>query len=457
MAYLMIRNAGVADPLGLTLLGASTTRRAGATGTIGIFGSGSKHSVALLLRNGIAPTIYCSNLRMDFNTKTQMIKGESFDQVTVKYSGKDIDGTSRSSTEDLGFTLQWGEADWNNIRMALREFIANAIDGAICAGGSYKGVEMKVVDDFPRAKAGYTTVVIPFIEPFASVFDSVDLLFLHFGPQSRYLSERCIPKQHADGKTRIYKKGVLVSELNQESVYDYNLGDELKLDESRNASDWDVRYAVAKALAKADADTLSTILKEVVSDSALLESGLDSFYLTGGDSEAFKKAWATVAGPKGVATQGNTALDTHIRHKGYNPVAMPAGWQTALASHGVASEATVLSKTEQEGKIVSEPTQAMRDMTDKVWALLEKVNMTNGKDKPKVMGFSSIMDGGSLTMGYFVMGGDTIYLHEDLGGGRLMFATTLEECVHYVTNSSDMSRDLQDALFNIITRLVMDE
>ena len=37
--YLMIRNPGVADPRGFTLLGVSTTRSAGQTGTIGQFGS----------------------------------------------------------------------------------------------------------------------------------------------------------------------------------------------------------------------------------------------------------------------------------------------------------------------------------------------------------------------------------------------------------------------------------
>ena len=128
--FLMIRNPGVADAAAFTLLGVSTTRSAGVAGTIGQFGSGSKNSLALLLRTNVNPVIICGNLKMDFFSKPKMVSGQQFDQVCVKYSGKEIDGTSKTSTDDLGFTLQWGIQDWNKTSMALREFVANAIDAA---------------------------------------------------------------------------------------------------------------------------------------------------------------------------------------------------------------------------------------------------------------------------------------------------------------------------------------
>ena len=74
----MIRNVGTADYRGFTLLGVSTTRYAGVTGTIGQFGSGSKHAIALLLRLGIKVYVVCGNLKMAFFIKTERVKGQEF-------------------------------------------------------------------------------------------------------------------------------------------------------------------------------------------------------------------------------------------------------------------------------------------------------------------------------------------------------------------------------------------
>ena len=35
---------------------------------------------------------------------------------------------NRSSTEDLGFVLDYGKQDWDEVALALREFVSNAID-----------------------------------------------------------------------------------------------------------------------------------------------------------------------------------------------------------------------------------------------------------------------------------------------------------------------------------------
>ncbi len=67
--YLMIRNPGVADHRSFTLIGASGTRFSNRPGTIGQFGSGSKLSIALLLRMGIRPVVCASNLKMEFFSK----------------------------------------------------------------------------------------------------------------------------------------------------------------------------------------------------------------------------------------------------------------------------------------------------------------------------------------------------------------------------------------------------
>lgn len=460
MQYLTIRNPGVADYRGFTLLGVSTTRNSGLAGTIGQFGSGSKLSIALLLRHNINPVIVCGNLKLEFFVKEEHVKGQVFRRVCVKYSGRDVDGTTKNSTEDLGFTLEWGVQDWKMLSMAFREFVSNAIDGSICAGGSHRGVQFEFADK-PRAKYGYTQVYIPYTDEINSIFNQLGFMFLHFGAPD-LLERRCLPKRKPEeNKIYIYKKGVLVSYLNGKSVFDYNLGDELTLDESRNAQEWDVKYSIARSLRNESPQSLAKIFKSIIEDPTVWEAKLDQSYLQNDSyakpevqekrKQAMKEAWESVTGPNSVITSSKLALASFIERKGYKPIALEGGWAKALESYDILSDSKVLSKNELDGKIVGEPTKEMLDCTQRVWALIEKFNLTNGKTIPGVKSFTSIMDGGCSTMGYYLPGGNDIYLHSSLGAGKEMFKTCLEEVVHYVTGSTDGSRDLQQFLFDLIT------
>ena len=479
MAYLMIRNPGVADHRGFTLLGVSTTRNAGQSGTIGQFGSGSKYSIALLLRlaweqhgmaltdpdNEYSPILVCGNLKLKFFVKLQYVKGQEFRQVCVKYAGKDLDGASKTGTEDLGFTLEWGVQDWKKPQMAFREFVANAIDGSIVAGGTFKAVEFAIVDD-ARAKQGHTAVFLPLTAEVESMYHARGTMFLHFSNPA-LLKSKCLPKRiennGKDDYILIYKHGVLVNSRPGKSVFDYNLGDELTLDESRNASEWDVKYAVSKALQDENADNLASILKGIVADGETWEAKLDPSYLANSSysdekvqarrKEAFKDAWVKTAGPKAVATSGSVALSSFVQEKGFTPVQVPAGYMAILESYEVPTESKVLSRNELDGKVLSEATEDMLNCTKRVWALLEAFNLCNGKEMPKTMGFTCVMDGSSQTHGYYIPGGDTVYLHTNLGVGKMMFKVCLEEVVHYTTGSDDKSRDIQDFLFNLVTEM----
>jgi len=457
--YLMIRNPGVADPCAFTLLGVSTTRSAGATGTIGQYGSGSKNGLALLLRKNHDVAICPGTLKMFFFSKPRMVSGQQFNQVCVKYGGKDFDGTLKSATEDLGFTLEWGVQDWTKIAMAFREFVANAIDGATIAGGSYKDVEFEVVDKV-RAKEGHTAVFLPLTPEIQECWTQLGTLFLHYS-QPHLLNTKILPKLGTGKNVLIYKKGVLVSRVEEESVFDYNLGDELALDESRNAQVWDVRYACSKAISTAEAGDLAKILKSQIEGRKVFESKLETSYVHNEydnkevkktRSDKFKAAFKTVAGDNAVLVSGKKAVSDFVQKKGFEPVKIEGNWFQTLQQLGIQTEDDVLDGLEKEGFTESEATPDTLKALDMVWNLLETYGKLNGREKPPVKCFNPIMSGEAQTGGMYKNG--IVYIHTDHATmGYTLLKAMLEEVAHHTTGATDMSRDLQDYLFRLIVEI----
>ena len=457
--FLMVRNPGVADPCAFTLLGVSTTRTAGVTGTIGQYGSGSKNALAKFLRDSINPVIILGNLKMEFFSKPKFIQGQRFNQVCVKYAGKDLYGANRSSTEDLGFTLEWGVADWSKLAMAFREFVANAIDGSIISGGTYKDVEIEVVDK-PRAKAGYTAVFLPLTPEVQNCWASSGTLFLHLS-HPHLLKTKLMPKVGDSKNTLIYKNGVLVCKVEEESVFDYNLGEELTLDESRNAHIWDVRYSCAKVIANADVGDLAKILMAQIEGRKVFESKLETNYIYNDiesaekkkdKAERFQKAFKTVAGDNAVICTGAKQIVDFVQRKGFQPIKIEGNWFQTLERMGVATENVVLSGFEKDGMTEAEPTADMMLALEKIWTLLIDCEMLNGREKPPIKAFSSIMSGEAQTFGMYKDG--AVYIHADLSVmSPMLLKVMLEECVHHATGAGDMSRDLQDYLFRMIVKM----
>ena len=135
-AYLKIENVGVCPPEGFTVFGISLADTSSNAGVIGQFGSGNKHGVAVLLRNELSPVVFAGTLKLEFSTRPQVVSDaqatKEFSRVVVKYGGSDpITGASRSATEDLGFVLDYGRQDWDEVALALREFVSNSIDRSI--------------------------------------------------------------------------------------------------------------------------------------------------------------------------------------------------------------------------------------------------------------------------------------------------------------------------------------
>jgi hypothetical protein len=469
-------------PEGFTVLGVSLADTSSHEGVIGQFGSGNKHAVAVLLRHALPPVVFAGTLKLEFSTRPQTVAdsqaSKEFARVVVRYGGSDPStGSSRSSTEDLGFVLDYGKQDWQEVALALREFGSNAIDRSIRENGDWSGVKVEVVDEGQvRAKRDHTRVFVPLNDEVLGFYNNLGKWFLHFS-EPEALNKAILPKKNRNLGERkaavIYRRGVRVREFESsdtESLFDYNLND-LTIDESRKASDWDVKHHCGKALAGADKGILALLFDRLLnSDRPAWEFGFDTYslqpsYRDSAEDELRKRqnwqeAFALVAGEDAVLT-GKGAVD-QLERKGYKPVQAPESLVLAAAQYGVQTPARVLSADELAGRAVTEPTPDALAAVDLVWELLEEAGLTNGKTKPPVQCFTSILDGGVMLNGYYREG--VVYINADLAGcgsvvagrGALsdrLVKVALEECVHFVSGSLDNSRDMQDFLLDLAVKL----
>ena len=74
------------------------------------------------------------------------------------------------------------------------------------------------------------------------------------------------------------------------------------------------------------------------------------------------------------------------------------------------------------------------------------------RSKPIVKCFETIMDAGSLKLGYYKDG--VVYINTDISRGlsNMLLQTMLEEVAHHITGACDGSRDLQDFAFKVAAR-----
>lgn len=514
-AYLKIENPGVAPSEAFTLLGASTKRASENGQTIGKFGSGNKHGVAVMLRHRLNPVVFAGNLKLEFGTRSQGvdtgISQHQFERVFVKYGGKDAQGVNRSSTEDLGFVLEYGATDWLGVDLALREFISNSIDRAIDEGEhafasqfcqnktsefvaaakqrgteenaewleamktyresatDYKNVVVEVVNDSQvRAKAGFTRVFIPLSQEVFLFYNNLGKWFLHFSePESLKLT--ILPKKdrNFDGRQAavIYRRGVRVREFTSSdvpSLFDYNL-ESLQLDESRKVDDWNVLYHASEALSRGDESNIirlwQSFLDDQIVDKVYWEHSFNSYGLESGLSRS-KEVWASafqkVAGENAVVSTkkgGEMAA-----RKGFKVIEVPESFVAVAEKTGILTPSKVLTQDDREGRDIFDATPDADAAVDFAWDVVTKYNVANGRTRPAVKTFRKIMEGGSQTLGFYR--DNTVFINQDIAGhgsltlgwhgmSQQLLVTAMEEVTHHVTGSVDGARDFQDFLLNL--------
>lgn len=476
-AYLKIENPGVAPVESFTLLGATT--KTGSDKSIGKFGSGAKHFVAVCLRNEASPIVYAGSLCMEFGTKNQTVndgnKDHHFPRVFVKYGGKDENGVNRSSTEDLGFVLGYGSNDWDGIELALREVVSNAIDRAVEENDLHEKsktpwdkVVIEIVNENQvRAKAGHTRVFVPLTSEALDFYNNLGKWFLHFS-EPELLDKTILPKNHRNLQDRtaavIYRRGVRVREFESDecpSLFDYNL-ENLPLDESRKVDDYAISSYAAIALADGDEVTIGKLFQSFVDGVQYWEHGFNNYNLNywGADQSKQKQVWQAafdkVAGENAiVAVPGGGDI---AKCKGYKVVELPQEYVKAASGHGVRTADVVLSADERQGREILDSTADSLAALDFVWGIIEKYKLTNGKKRPEVKTFRKVMEFGGQTLGFYRDG--VVYINQDIASSgsvlsgwhhltQQLLVTMLEECVHHCAEAKDFVRDFQDYVLNL--------
>lgn len=454
--FLLIENPGVASAEAFTLLGASN--KAGSA-AIGQFGSGTKFGVLALLRENVKPVVYCGNLKLEFGTKAITFDGAEQHQVFVKLSGKVADGTSTgkavSRTENLSLVLRYGEIDWKDSKLALREFVSNALDAV---NGDHTQVRVEIVAE-PRAKAGTTRVFIPLTDASREFHANLSSWFLHWSDKPW----KTCPVLKKTGQTpgRIYRRGVFVREVRENSLFDYNLNN-LPLDEARIASDYTVAYYAAAAVRDNPRSDVFAQILALGNDDNVWESEFTLAYDY--DTQAAKdrqaKVWQEAqdhvlgAGVVLAHTSGDTTL---AEGKGYRIKRVGDNVLKAAKAFGLRTQDKILTADEREGRRVDAETNAAAlVIVTTVWDQLVRLGLTRGEKYPVVKSYTEEIQGGSRTFGLWKDG--TVYINNCLlsatGTSKELYAVALEELAHHITKATDNSRDFQEWFVQALTSLL---
>lgn len=489
--YLMIQNPGVAPIEAFTVLGLSTTRMAYNEHVdeddndldllIGQFGSGTKHSINVALRNNIPPIVFCGRQKLEFYVKPERVDDglstRHYGQVRVKRSGKQPDGSSINRDEKLGFSLEYGIQDWDDLAMGLREFVSNSIDRTIREEGKFLPAIQQgrllveiVSDNQVRAKDGFTRVFIPFNQDVQRFFMELPKRFLHFSEPETIRQVILTKRDRNLGNVKsamVYRKGVYVREVRSSdpSLFDYNFSDQLRIDEARNVDDWRVAEAAAVAMRTADVDTLATVYRSLIAKEKTWEDTLDKYYLSvericnEEQREKAKTVWTqawAVAADNAVLVEeyegGANHMAERAKRKGYRIAGIPSGsWAEASLRNGPRNVYSVLTEHEVKGREIIDTMFFAQKAVDTVWEWIEQCNLTNGKEKPPVKSFNLLPDAEGETFGFYDNG--IVYInaiHSNDGLNHRLLQTALDELTHHVTESYDSSRDFQSFLMRLV-------
>ena len=415
------------------MLGVSTSRDDG--GSIGQFGSGNKHGINVLLRQGIPFQIFLGVNELRFTTKPAQMGDKIYNQVFYQLG--------EEKQHKLSWALEYGEMDWDELEMALREFVSNALDAV---GGKADKVKFAIVEN-PTPNARHTRVFIDLNRDVQKFYNELSTRFLHFSDVPQNAQIAGLIQKPEKSKGRIYRKGVYVRTLDRRSHFDYNFGDDVDIDECRNMSNYSATHGLTNVITRiTDVGTLANVLRKVIKDQDCAEHEANSYTLKyRSDKDLWQQAYKNAFGDSLLCMFDNGALAHIAQQKGHTVIAVHSStWYDSLSSLGIPTVCTGVDTINSKGHVITDASQETINTCDKVWRWLEQMGKTNGKNKPALKNFSAVVSGDVEILGY--VAGNVVYINNDYQENQ---TTMLEELAHYITESTDMSRDFQTFAFSV--------
>lgn len=267
----VFENDGEIDILAMKTFGISAKD---CVNPIGYFGTGMKYAAAILMREKCSLLVSSGTQVFTFGTKHHETRGRSFGIVTM-------------NDQDLAFTTHLG-ANWE-IWQAFRELYCNCLDE--------NGKVYEVEDDFViPAIEGKTFIVIggdAFYQQFLKKGEIVLDLPSNIKTTSLGVDIYDVPSQY------VYYRGIRVDMLVFQSLFTYNIKDDITLTEDRTVRyEWQTADKIMLAIGKLTNQSMlkriftaprNTYEKEVLAYSTL---GTDEENTTKEFMEEACKEWA---------------------------------------------------------------------------------------------------------------------------------------------------------------------
>lgn len=314
MTSIIFRTPGTLDMRAFTTMGMSA--KPSTDRPIGVFGTGLKYAVAVLVRLGASFQVHAGGHRYWFEVVPVDFRGETFQQIVMRrdaWTGGE--GWRLGRRQKLPFTTQYG-LNWK-MWMAFRELYANTLD---------EGGDTHEVDDLdawaqkeeaqPWGDDEHTLIVVTHDDFTQAYRDRADT-FLDLGDRELRAALPGLEVRHGETQ-RMYYQGLRALDIGKPAMYTYNVTAPQHLTEDRQLGrEWAVRSLVANTIATSDDEEL--IRQVITAKEGVWEHGLEPSSWTT-PSDAFHRVLASrprgVGGSWGGYYRGH---DTRLEAQRENP------------------------------------------------------------------------------------------------------------------------------------------
>ena len=455
--YLRIENAIKHEPSIQFFHTPGLSSSRGDEDSIGQFGTGAVFALPVFARNNILEdSILCIGTKV---IRYGVEKERLVDSTGSRYSHEHIVAYVGQKTkgEKLNISVGFGELDWTELSMGIREVISNGIDGAIKFDGTLSSFKCEVIDDeLPgektKAKSGTVRFYIP-LTPAVMMY-TMEISRRFICKQAGYDKNRSILP--SDGvNTILYRKGVMVGERDQPSLFNYDLLFELK--ESREVNWYEAATKCARTLSeKATIEQAKKFIQKIVmreDKRDYFESDFSSWDLDFETNPNWKIAASDLF--KNAVVVSNAREAQLVEERGYQ-IVMPSDTQYAklLVQANVKSAADVLDEHTLAGKQFFPANENVLAKAKIVWSKLEKIEMTGGKDMPELGTYSDPVE---RDRGFYRFDNQTVYVQRDHvdDNGVEIHHVLLHEFGHYITGFLDGTLKFQEWFARVAAKLMM--